>query len=326
MSKNYKNICRNIKIKSTKRHEMHLSLPNYHNNENNTIAIIAPASYGDNINSTLMFKPIKNKYPNCILDVWTSTVYGSAFDDNPYINNLFKLPSTNKDDSLHQVVTTPDLIKNCGYTKIFNPHPMINGDKWTSINNGQLGTNLICAWIRALEEADIPYDMPLETILKLRDNEVSHVNEYCSHINMNKRNIIMETQGESGQTQWNHNWTSTVGEYLLKNNNTNLIISKRESDNTISGLQHKFPGSVHFVGALSIRECAEIFNRCQVFFSVSSGLSNACNTNWCKKDIKWVEVVNGSGASSAPIRSTGKIFWYDDNIENFINMLRENDI
>lgn len=136
----------------------------------------------------------------------------------------------------------------------------------------------------------------------------------------------METQGESGQTQWNHNWTSTVGEYLLKNNNTNLIISKRESDNTISGLQHKFPGSVHFVGALSIRECAEIFNRCQVFFSVSSGLSNACNTNWCKKDIKWVEVVNGSGASSAPIRSTGKIFWYDDNIENFINMLRENDI
>lgn len=303
-----------------------IRLPNYNNHDKAAIAIIQPACYGDNINSTLMLQPIKNKYKDCVLDVWTSTKYGSAFYNNPHINNLYEIPSSNKNDSLHQVVTTPDLIKNCGYTKIFNPHPMVNNDKWTSILNGQFGTNLICAWIRALEEADIPYNVPLETVLRLTDTEINNAKHFCSKLNMNKRTIIMETEAESGQSQFNHHWLSELGKHLLKNNDTNLIISKRESDNTINGLNHMYPGSVYFAGGLSIRECAEVFNHCQIFFSVSSGLSNACNTNWCKKDIKWIEIVNGPGANSAPIRASGKTFYYENNLDGFINMLKDNNI
>lgn len=322
-------ITKRIKQQSRNNMTLHQSikLPNYNNYDKTTIAIIQPACYGDNINSTLMFKPIKNKYNDCVLDIWTSTKYGSAFYNNPYVDNLYEIPSSNKDDSLHQVITTPDLIKNCGYTKIFNPHPMINNDKWTSIHNGQFGTNLICAWIRALEEAEIPYDVPLETILRLTDTEINNARNFYSKLNNSNQKYFIECHGESGQTFWDHHWTTKVCQHLLGHNlNLTIIISKREIDNTIQGLCHLFPNRVFFAGQLTLRECAELYNLCDGFFSVSSGLSNVCNTNWCKKDKLWIETVNSPAVTSAPIRSVNKLFWHDNNIGNFLNMLQDNNL
>lgn len=268
-----------------------------------------------------MLKPLKAHFPNSVIDVFTSTNYGAAFLNNPFINKLIQFDAHTKEQALHLVITVPPLVQGHGYNLIMCPHPMINGDKWTSIRFGHLGTNLICAWVRALEEANIPFEMPLETILRLTEEEVTKVNNYCSHVDMNKRNILMETEGLSGQTFWNRDWTVRVGKHLLTNENTNLFISRGYPDSDIVELQQFAPGRMHFVGGLSIRECAELFNRCQIFFSVSSGLSNACNTNWCKKDVKWIETINSDAASSAPIRREGKIFWMDNNLDNFINML-----
>ncbi len=285
----------------------------------------------DNINSTLMFQPLKKLWPDCIIDVFTSTIFGSAFHNNPYIDALYETPAESKERALHQLVTTPPAIQDLGYDIIFKPHPMVNPDKWTSIKNGTLGTNLICAWVRALEDAEVPYELPLETVLRLTESEVRNVDEYCSRIPMDRRNIIMETQGESGQTFWNHYWTTPVCKHLLKDPNTNIFISRRQIGEDVQQLSQQFPGQIHFAGKLSIRECAELFNRCQIFFSVSSGLSNACNTNWCRKDTIWIETINGDGhggstVSSAPIRSEGKIFWHDNNVDGFINMLIGRDI
>jgi hypothetical protein len=55
-------------------------------------------------------------------------------------------------------------------------------------------------------------------------------------------------------------------------------------------------------------------------------LSNACNTNWGRKDVTWIETTNSPAATSAPIRREDKIFWHENNIDSFINMLRGNDI
>jgi len=205
---------------------------------------------------------------------------------------------------------------------------MVNPDKWTSTKTGTLGTNLICAWVRALEDADIPYTMPLESIMQLTTAEVDKVRRYCGAINMDRKNVLMEVHGESGQTFWTPHWTKIVGKALVNNPNVNLFISRRHNAEDVQELAGIAPGRVHFVGGLTLRECAELFNRCHAFFSVSSGLSNACNTNWCKKDIEWIETVNGDGnggsvVHSAPIRSEGKTFWYDNNLDAFVNMLRE---
>lgn len=305
------------------RHQV--QLPKYDSDGLYKIALVQPASWGDNINSTLMFGPLKKQHPNSIIDVYTADIYASAFVNNPHIHKLIEFPVQNKDKALHLLHVIPPLLNGSGYNKIFCPHPMINGDKWTSIKHGSLGTNLINAWVRALEEAGIEYDMPLETIMRLTPQEIANVDTFCNKINMVGRNIIMEVEGLSGQTFWNSEWTLRVCKHLLRGD-TNLFLSRRNQEGDIVELQRFAPGRVHFAGVLSIRECAELFNRCDIFFSVSSGLSNACNTNWCKKDKQWIETVNSDAVSSAPIRREGKLFWTDNNLDHFMTMLNDQGI
>lgn len=304
-----------------------LSLPSYTPSPQKKIAIIQTGSYGDNINSTLMLKPLKQAYPDCIIDVHTSTLFGSAFHNNPYITNVFQHHADTKDSALHLTLTIPEQLVGRGYDMTFAPHPMFNHGNWNSIKHPELGDNLICAWIRALEHADIPYEWPLETVLRLTNDEIVKVTTMRNSIpHMHScRNILMEVQGESGQSFWTPQWTMEVAKHLL-NGSTNLFISRRNDSNDVQELKRHAPDHVFFVGGLTLRECAELFNHCQAFFSVSSGLSNVCNTNWCKKDIKWFEVINSPVVTSAPIRSDGKTFWLENNLDAFINMLKSQQI
>jgi len=275
-----------------------------------------------------MLPPLKQKYPDAIIDVHTSTIYGSAFDNNPLVDNVFKHKSHDKNSSLNLHHVLKGKLPECGYSKIYAPHPMFNHDKWTSVQHPEIGTNIICAWIRALEESEVHYDLPLETILQLTGDEIRKVDKFCRNVPSfgNRRNILMEIHGESGQTFWDPQWTVRVGKHVLGDPNTNLFVSVREKRGDVTALMDHAPGRVFFAGGLTLRECAELFNRCQVFFSVSSGLSNACNTNWCRNDVTWVETINSMSVSSAPVRKTGKLFWLENNLDALLNMLRSHNI
>lgn len=303
-----------------------MSIPHYSNEPFFKIALIQPASWGDNINSTLMFKPLKKKFPDSIIDVYTAQNYSSAFANNPYVHKIIEFPAANKEKALNLLHVIPPLVKNRGYDRVYCPHPMINGDKWTSVKHGSLGTNLINAWVRALEESDVDYELPLETVMVLTQHEVQRVDDFCNrHNSPAKRNFLMEVEGLSGQTFWNSEWTVEVGKHLLRGD-TKLFLSRQNAGADVQALHNIAPEHVHFAGELTIRECAELFNRCDGFFSVSSGLSNACNTNWCKKDKLWIETVNSDAVSSAPIRSEGKTFWTDNHVGRFIDMLKSRGI
>lgn len=328
-----KTVIKHVERKPQRTHKLLIAgsdkLPNYTTEEKRTkIALVQTGSWGDNINSTLMFQPLKTHFPDCIIDVYTSSYYANAFYNNPLINHVIKHVATDKQSALHLTTTIPPTIEKRGYDHIFAPHPMFNPSNWTSIKHPELGTNLICAWIRALEHANIPYKLPLETLLRLTKAEIRRVAAFCKKIkNMKRmRNILMEVHGESGQTFWDHHWTIDIGKYLLSKENTNLFISRRHNSDDVKELRKIAPDRVFFVGDLNLRECAELFNRCQIFFSVSSGLSNACNTNWCKKDITWIETTNSESATSAPIRKEGKIFWYKNDRKIFLEMLQDNKI
>lgn len=287
------------------------------------IAIIQTGCYGDNINSTLMLDPLHTKYPNAIIDIHTSSQYAQAFYNNHLISNIVQYKAESKNESLHLMKIIPDTLKKYKYDLILNPHPMINSDKWTSLKNN-LGTNIICAWVRALEDNDIDYELPLTTHLYLTKSETNKVKDYLSTIKIdNKFKNIMEIHGESGQTFWDGEWTKNVIDKLCGRGEI-VFISHRDA---MPEYTSKYPDLCFAVNHLSIRECAELFNHCDRFFSVSSGLSNACNTNWCKKDIQWIEVVNKhptldeSVVSSAPIRSSDKTFWFDNNLSKFLELV-----
>jgi hypothetical protein len=302
--------------------------PKYQKDDHKKIALIQPGSWGDNINSTLMFRPLKKHWPGAILDVYTSSIYSSAFHNNPDIDHLMVVEVLNRDQALHLLTLLPKELEGRGYDVVLNPHPMINGDKWVSIRNGHLTGphgNLIGAWIRALEDLNVNYDLPLETVLVLTQAEIDKVQNFMRTVPPG-RNVLMEDETRSGQSFWNGDWTMAVAKRLL-NGQTNLFLSRQQIDPNVEQLQREHPGRVFFMGDFSIRECADVFNYCDIFFSVSSGLSNACNTSWCKKNGIWIETVNphphgGSVVTSAPIRSEGKTFWFDNNLQNFLEMLR----
>lgn len=303
------------KAPSIKRKPM---IPKYEKNDQTKIAIVQGGAWGDNINSTLMLKPLKNKFENSIIDIHTSTLYASPFYNNSYINKIFEHQADNKPDAINLGLLIPPLLSDSNYDFILSPHPIFNGDKWSCIKHQEWGENLIFAWVRALEDIDVDYGDELETILCLTNEEINKVESLMKNFKSDTRfKNIMEITGESGQTFWNHKWTEKVLNQLARKNEI-IFLSNREKTGDLCSLQDKYPNNIIFIGDLSLRECAGVFNYCDRFFSVSSGLSNACNTNYCKKDIQWIEVVNSVTCSSKAIRSTGKEFWHLNDLNAFL--------
>lgn len=308
-----------VKPKQPEKPKMTVEIPRYTHDETKKIAIIQGGAWGDNINSTLMLIPLKNHFKDSIIDIHTSNIYGNAFDNNPYVDNVLKHKCHDKNDAINLAKSLPSKLQESNYDIISTPHPVFNHDKWSSAQHPEWGENLIFAWVRAIEDLSVPYDK-LETVLKLTDAEIKRANDKLNNIPKDKKKVLMEIHGESGQTPWNPHWTKTVGSYLCDRGCV-LLISHKGMREDIKYLSDRYRSQIFYVGDLSIRECAEVFNNSDAFISVSSGLSNACNTNWCKKSVKWFEVVNSITCSSAAIRSDNKTFWHKG-LDGFIELLK----
>lgn len=296
-------------------------MPRYSDDDMIKIAVVQGGAWGDNINSTLMLKPLKEHYPNSVIDIHTSNIYHDAFKNNPLINKLIKHEVKSKNDAINLALSVPAMILQSNYDIVISHHPIFNTD-WSSKKHPEWGENLIFAWVRALENIDIACDS-LETILQLLPEEIAKVDEFIKQIpGIDRFKNLIETHGESGQTFYNPLWTKTIIDKLASQNQI-VFISKKGKSGEIIKLMEKYPNNVFFAGDLSIRECAELYNNCDRFFSVSSGLSNACNTNWCKNDIQWIEIVNSTVCSSAAVRSEGKTFWYENNLQKFLKEILE---
>jgi hypothetical protein len=298
-------------------------IPRYDPSDIFKIALVATGSWGDNIIQTFQLKPLKTKYPNSIIDVHTSDRFASAFYNNPYVSNIYEHHAADKSNALNLVHVIPPLLQNSGYDLILSRHPMAY-QPWSTSKHPELGENFMYVYAGQMDDLGLEYEVPLQSVLQLTASEVSNVRKFVERVPDfdTSLNILMEVQAESGQTFWDPNWTIRVSELFLTEPNAKLYISGRNLTSDILHLNNTYPGRVYFVGTLSIRECAELFNYCQIFQSISSGLSNACNTNWCKKDIIWLEVINSRAVSSEPMRKEGKLFWMDNNIDNYINKLK----
>lgn len=283
-------------------------------------AIVQGGAWGDNINSTLMLQPIKSAFPNSKIHVYTSDIYSSAFENNSYIDKLILYKCLDKNQAINLTIAIPPLISNMGYKHIFAPHPMFNPSSWSCINHPEWGENLIFSWVRALEDFGIGYDK-LQTVLQPTESEMTRASSFFESTPSRTRyKILMETFGESGQTFFDFRWLDKVVRLLASKNHI-VYISNKNRNNVINALEDQYPNNVVFAGNLSIRECAVLFNNCDCFISVSSGLSNACNTNCCKTNIKWIEVVNSITCSSAAIRKDDKTFWHNNDLDKFCQFL-----
>src|SRR5258708_2464390 len=116
------------------------------------IAIVSLASFGDNTNSTLMFKPITDHFDNCELHVHTSTFYEAAYHNNPYVDKLVTYQAQSKQQCFNLYNTVPDIVRKLGYDKVFVPAPILLPTKRNSLLHPEFGENLITTFVRVLED------------------------------------------------------------------------------------------------------------------------------------------------------------------------------
>jgi hypothetical protein len=281
------------------------------------VAFVSLGSFGDCVNSTMMFKPLREKWPDMQLDVHTTTLYASAYEGNPRIDNLIKHNAESKDRafSLYDVIPK-NLV---GYDKVIVPAAIIRPGRWKSDKHPELGYNLWCTFLGVLEELGVEYEWPLKTELYLTDAEKLRAYMFfADNIGDGRRAVLMETSGESGQTFFNDNWTSKVGNFFL-DKGLSLILSRKEPTGAMNEL---FKRGAHNACGLTLRECSWLFNYCDTFISVSSGLCNACCTDGRKTDGNWFEVTNSNSVSSQVLYTGGRVFWYQDNSDAFVEMLK----
>lgn len=282
------------------------------------IAIIQPGSWGDNINSTMMLMPLKGAYPNSQIDIYSTKNYQNAFYNNPIISNIIAADIDGKNDSLNFVHIYPDLLKD-KYQIIINASPFINPHDWSSGLYPELGENLMLSWCKALEKINVHYTLPLTTLLYPTEQEKKNVQDWMQkNIKTQERKALLEVEGESGQSFWNPEWTNQTVQ-LLASIGITSIISKKYLTGEVQDLMRRYPDKVLFCGDLSIRECSILYNHCDIFFSISSGLSNACNTQLCTRHQIWIETVNSEVPSSMPLRKFGKKFWLKNDLKEFIS-------
>ena len=271
------------------------------------ILIIQGGAWGDCINSTLMLKPIKDHFAHdggCEIHVVTSDLYASAFYNNPLISELIIVPVVNKLEAIN-LVQRADHYKEQGYDLVIANHPMYRRDMWVTKHNPEGERNIINTWIHSLEELGIDVSEP-QSLLYLSSFETEIAAMRAHELDSGRPRVLMEVLGESGQTPWNSEWTRRITRHLV-NRNIDVLISCHVQTRDIIELREQFPFHVHWVGDLSLRECAGLYNYVKGFIGVSSGLTNACNTQACRQDIPWFEVVLNRDSASWPIRETGKV-------------------
>ena len=207
-----------------------------------------------------------------------------------------------------------------GYDLIVRNHPMYNKN-WSSKLHPELGENLILSWVNWMEENNIEYEYPLKTDLFLAEEETRAPTEFIEKLPKDRKGIILiEAESESGQSFWNGQWTDVIAKKLHTMGYIVLINSVKEAP-LAKNLQTTTGNRVIWMGDYTLRTMAAFYDHSDAFISVSSGLSNACNTQQRKIIPTWIEVVNSLTCSSNVIRSTGKTFWHDNNLQNFCDFI-----
>lgn len=287
------------------------------------IAFIQLGSWGDCCNSTLMFKPLLDKYKDAEIHVFTTTLYQSAFTNNRFVKTINPHPCTSKTHAFDLYNTVPDMVRKSGiYDKVFCPAPILMAGKRNSLRHPELGENLWCSFLRALEDDDVPYTLPPVAELNLTVAEVANANKWLQKLPPahNKR-VIMECYAESGQTYWNESWMTEVTKVLLKRGHQ-VIMSNKGPTKAIDALVNQ---GAHLAN-IPLRECVHVFNSCEAFISISSGFCNACCSSAAKRDALWFEAVNSDTCSSRILRAGRKDshYWYHNDCAGFIDLITKN--
>jgi glycosyltransferase involved in cell wall biosynthesis len=227
---------------------------------------------GDCLHATTLARQIKHDYPNCHLTWAISSMCRSMIEGNPFVDEIWEIPARN----WQQIVAAwyglekevQARLSRGEFDEVFltqvSPNNYQNYDGTTK---GSL--------FRGYPK---PITVPIQNILRLRNDEIERVRNFAEQHNLLKRShvILFEYTGSSSQSFVKPEYALSVAQGLLSRlPDCSIILSSHVK--IITGDTRIIDGSV-----LTLRENAELTKYCSLLIGCSSGVTQIVLTDWAK--------------------------------------------
>ncbi|MDW8075779.1 MAG: glycosyltransferase family 9 protein [Bacteroidota bacterium] len=237
------------------------------------IGIVLFRTAGDVVNGTIATRQLKHTFPNSHITWFVSERYAFVLDNNPDVDEVVALPGDpfQLDAQIGQLLST----RRWDRFYILAPHLA-----YADVPGGDL-TELM------FSKLDIPLTVPLRPVVVLRPEEVQRARQWWSQLPANRPRILVETEFHSEQTPWDKSYALEMIHRLAPAQPV-FVFTAKNCPPYLDELRQSYPDVVWC--NLPFRDNAELYNLCDAFIGVASGISCLTNALWCREDVPHIEV------------------------------------
>ncbi|MEM7202222.1 MAG: methyltransferase domain-containing protein [Planctomycetota bacterium] len=265
---------------------------------------------GDVLAATPIARQLKADDPHCHVTCFTSGMGEPMLRGNPHIDEIVELKGDplGLDPEIQRLQTTEP------WAGFFTPASYMNKGAAKAVTGGAR----VSAYSDMQASAQIAWSEPYEFTLRLSDHEVAQARRYWSRLPAGPK-ILIESEFMSDQSPWTDDWAK------------DLFDAFRDLDPVFvfSGLSQPGLDAELLAKHAKIIDCrepmrlnAEMFNLCDAFIGVGSGISAISYSDWCRRDVPRIELCRSPYFSAAELPDPGQL-WTCFSRSRFREALRE---
>ncbi len=246
---------------------------------------------GDVLCCTPIAKQLKVDDPTCHVTYYTSQAGEVAIRNNPFIDEIVVLPG----DPIELDREIPGLAAIKPWTRFFTPAAYLN---YEAIPGGSIyqpkGT--IFGIVKA--GARLNWTIPFSAFpFRLLPEERAEARAFWARLPAGIK-ILVETDYRSEQSPWTDEWNFDMLD-ALRDLEPVFVFTSRRRPPFLDAFIARYPQAVWC--DLGFRLNAELFNLCDAFVGVSSGLSCLTYSDYCRTDVPRIEVTRGEHWGAAEL-------------------------
>lgn len=236
---------------------------------------------GDIVNATIIARQIKADHPDAHLVWFIAERYAFVLEGNPDVDEVVALSG----DPKQLDARIEELRASRPWDRFYVPAPYMAYDK---LPGGDLTELMLATY-------DGTLTVPLRPVIVLNEREVERARSWWAQLPPDRLHILVETEFFSDQSPWDRSYALDMVRRLAPLRPVFVFTAKNRPP-YLDELAAEYPDVVWC--DLPFRLNAELYNLCDAFVGVSSGISCLSNSTWCRPDVPHIEVVGGPHWSS----------------------------
>jgi hypothetical protein len=238
-------------------------------------AIIIFHAAGDILNATLISAQLRRDHPDYYIVFITCARYRTLLDHNPDLDQVIALVG----EPAALDLDIPAIKAYQPWVEVFVPAAYFSprlAQGWSiyRVTREPVGITL---------QAD---SLP---VLVLSEAEQKAARAYWATLPPGPK-LLIETEFNSNQSPWNDDYVEALGE-ILAPLGIIFIFTALNRPPFLDDFQQRFGHA--FWCSLPFRLNVELFNLADALIGVSSGISVAVSSGWCRRDTPWIEICHG---------------------------------